>query len=43
MFEVAAALACVATIIFVLFVDESNEHADGTGVRLVDHAPFPAR
>jgi PPP family 3-phenylpropionic acid transporter len=43
MFQVAAALACVATVVFVLFVDESNEHAEGTGARLIDHAPFPAK
>ena len=43
MFEVAAALAVVATVIFTLFVDESNEHAQGTGIRIFDHAPFPAK
>jgi PPP family 3-phenylpropionic acid transporter len=42
MFEVAAALAAVATVIFLLFVNESNEHAKGTGIRLLDRAPFPA-
>jgi PPP family 3-phenylpropionic acid transporter len=40
MFEVAAALAAVATVIFMLFVNESNEHAEGTGVKLLDRAPF---
>src|SRR5580692_3463412 len=29
MFEVAAALAAVATVVFLMFVDESNEHAEG--------------
>jgi PPP family 3-phenylpropionic acid transporter len=41
MFQVAASLAFVATVIFTLFVNESNEHAQGTGVRLLDRAPFP--
>ena len=40
MFEVAAALAAVATVIFLLFVDESNEHARGTGWRFLDRAPL---
>lgn len=43
MFLVAAALAAVACAVFLLFVDESNEHAKGTGVGLLDHAPFPTR
>ncbi len=43
MFQVAAGLALIATVIFVLFVNESNEHAKGTGFRLLDRAPFPAR
>lgn len=43
MFVVAAALAAVATVLFLLFVDESNDHARGVGVPLLDHAPFPAR
>ncbi len=42
MFQVAAGLAGVATIIFLLFVSESNEHATGTGIALLDRAPFPA-
>lgn len=43
MFETAAGLAFVATLIFVLFVDESNGHAEGTGISLLDRAPFPAK
>ena len=42
MFEVAAGLAFLAAVIFVLFINESNEHAQGTGIRLLDRAPFPA-
>jgi fucose permease len=42
MFQVAAALAFVALLIFVLFVNESNEHSEGTGFGLLDKAPFPA-
>ena len=42
MFEVAAGLAMVATVIFLLFVNESNESAEGTGVRILDQAPFPS-
>ncbi|HWD41691.1 MAG TPA: MFS transporter [Fimbriimonas sp.] len=42
MFQVAAGLAFVATVIFILFVNESNEHAQGTGIKLLDSAPFPA-
>jgi PPP family 3-phenylpropionic acid transporter len=41
MFQVAAALALVATVIFLLFVNESNEHAEGTGIKLLDRAPYP--
>jgi len=43
MFQVAAGLAFLATIIFALFVNESNEHAKGTGIRLLDRAPFPTK
>lgn len=43
MFQVAAGLALIATVIFMLFVDESNTHARGTGIPLLDHAPFPQR
>jgi len=43
MFQIAAALAMVAMLIFILFVDESNEHASGTGLRILDRAPFPTR
>ncbi len=43
MFEVAVGLACVAAVIFMLFVNESNEHARGTGFRILDHAPFPVK
>lgn len=43
MFQVAAALALVATVIFILFVDESNEHAKGTGFRLLDRAAYPTK
>lgn len=43
MFEVAAGLAFVATVVFVLFVNESNEHARGTGIPILDQALFPAR
>lgn len=43
MFQVAAGLALVATFIFILFVNESNDHAKGTGVALLDRAPFPVK
>jgi PPP family 3-phenylpropionic acid transporter len=43
MFQVAAGLALVATVIFLLFVNESNEHAEGTGVGILDRAPFPTK
>jgi len=43
MFQVAAGLAFIATVIFILFVNESNEHTKGTGFRLLDRAPFPVR
>jgi len=43
MFQVAAGLALVATVVFMLFVNESNEHARGTGIRLLDRAPFPSK
>lgn len=43
MFQVAAALALLATIVFILFVDESNEHAEGTGISLLDRAKYPAQ
>jgi hypothetical protein len=42
MFQVAAGLAFLAAVIFMLFVNESNEHAEGTGSQLLDRAPFPA-
>lgn len=42
MFQVAAGLAVVAMVIFLLFVNESNEHSHGTGFRLLDRAPFPS-
>jgi PPP family 3-phenylpropionic acid transporter len=42
MFEVAAALAFVAMVIFILFVDESNEHAKATRFPLLNRAPYPA-
>ena len=40
MFLVAAGLAVVAAIVFMLFVDESNPHSKGTGNRFFDRAPF---
>jgi len=43
MFQVAAFLAFVATVVFLLFVNESNEHAKGTGVELLDKAVFPVK
>lgn len=43
MFTVAAGLAFVAAVIFMLFVDESNEHAKGTGFRFLDRARYPAK
>ena len=43
MFQVAAGLAFVALVIFFLFVNESNEHAKGVGIRFFDHAPFPTK
>jgi len=43
MFLVAAALAVVAAIVFMLYVDESNPHAQGSGVRWLDHAPLKWR
>ncbi len=43
MFQVAAGLAVVALIIFVLFVGESNPHAHGTGIAWLDRARFPSR
>jgi PPP family 3-phenylpropionic acid transporter len=43
MFEVAAGLAFLAAVIFMLFVDESNEGARGTRIRLFNRAPFPAK
>jgi len=43
MFQVAAVLAFLATVVFMLFVNESNEHAKGTGVKLLDRALFPVR
>ena len=43
MFEVAAGLAFVAMAIFLLFVSESNDHSQGTGVRILDQAPFPVK
>jgi len=43
MFQVAATLALVATVVFVLFVDESNEHSRGTGIAILDRALFPVR
>jgi PPP family 3-phenylpropionic acid transporter len=43
MFQVAAGLAFCATVIFMLFVGESNEHSKGTGFKLLDNAPFPVR
>ncbi len=43
MFEVAAGIALVAMAVFLLFVNESNTHAEGTGIKLFDHAPFPAK
>lgn len=36
MFVVAAILAAVALAVFLLFVDESNEHAKGTGIGWLD-------
>jgi len=42
MFEVAAGLAFVAAAIFLCFVNESNDQAEGTGIKLLDRAPFPA-
>jgi MFS family permease len=43
MFLVAAAMAALATIIFLVFVDESNTHARGTGIKWLDHAFFKGR
>jgi len=43
MFQVAAFLAFVATVVFLMFVNESNEHAKGTGVELLDKAVFPVK
>lgn len=43
MFVVAAILAVAAAIWFLLFVDESNGHARGTGVRWLDRRVFGAR
>jgi len=43
MFEVAAALAFVALLIFILFVDESNDHAKGTRFRILNRAIYPPR
>lgn len=43
MFMVAAALALVATVVFTLFVDESNDHAEGTGIPILDHAIYPVK
>jgi len=43
MFVVAAALALVAAIVFLLFVDESNDHAKGTGFPFLDRALYPFR
>jgi sugar phosphate permease len=43
MFEVASGIAVVAMVIFLLFVNESNPHAEGTGIKLFDGAPFPAK
>jgi PPP family 3-phenylpropionic acid transporter len=40
MFVVAAALAAVACVIFLLFIDESNEHARGTGIGWLDRTSF---
>lgn len=40
MFVVAAAIAAIALVLFLLLVGESNEAARGTGWRWLDRAPF---
>jgi MFS family permease len=42
MFLVAAGMAVVATIIFLLYVDESNPHARGTGIKWLDRRIAPS-
>ena len=43
MFVVAAGIAVVAALVFLLFVDESNPHARGTGIGWLDRRILPER